>query len=810
MKITTIIILITSLYVFYSCKSEINAHPPRQKVLFDFDWRFHRGELENGEHPDIDDSAWRIISLPHDWSIEDLPGKSTPFDSTATGGIDYGFLVGGTAWYRKNFDFPESENGKKVSLYFEGIYMNSDVWLNGIHLGNHPYGYTGFEYDITEHLQKGRNVLAVEVKNEGRTSRWYPGSGIYRHVWLKITDPVHVATWGTSITTPEVKETSAKVVIENKLANETGNPVNTIVISKIISPTGEILAAGELEQTIKMKATAKQEFVVQNPMLWSPETPDLYMALTEVWENGKLRDRVETWFGIRSLKFSTNGFFLNGKNTLLKGGCMHHDNGPLGAAAHDRAEERRVELMKANGFNAIRCSHNPPSTAFLKACDRLGMLVIDESFDMWKVAKRPEDYSNFFDAWWKKDIEVMVLRDRNHPSVIMWSIGNEIPERAQAGGVATSAMLAAYIRSLDPTRPVTAAVNGLKPDKDPYFATLDIAGYNYAAGGDHAEERLVQKDHQRIPVRIIYGAESYPLESFNAWMDVIDNPYVIGDFVWTGFDYLGEASIGWLGYPQKGAFYPWHLAYCGDIDVCGFKRPQSYYRDVLWQHESGFPVSLFVKSPEPSFDLPENRAGWSKWHWHDVHANWNWPGLEGKEMEISVFCMYPEVELFLNGQSLGKMETNRANEWKATYRAPYAAGELKAVGYEEGILKSTFVLQTANQPLKIELEADRNTIKPDGQDLSFITVEIQDENGVRSPKAENKITFEIEGPGEIIAVGSSNPRTTESFKQPHRNAWKGRCLVIIKSQQNTGAIRLKAKSEGLISDTVEIQVKEFY
>lgn len=805
----TLTILFVGILTCFSCKTDKSITNPRQHILFDFDWRFNRGTVENGQDVKFDDSAWRTLNLPHDWSVEDLPGTDSPLDSTAIGGVDYGFLVGGTAWYRKSFNMPENAEGKKMALFFEGVYMNADVWLNGQHLGNHPYGYTSFEYEVTKYLKKEDNVLAVEVKNEGQSSRWYPGSGIYRHVWLKMTDPVHIATWGTSITTPDVNESSAKVMVENTILNESGKLVNTIVATKILAPSGEIVAELESKQALESRSTTNQEFTILNPKLWSTDTPDLYIAVTEIRENGKLKDRVETRFGIRSLEFSTEGFFLNGKNTLLKGGCMHIDNGPLGTAAYDRAEERKVELMKKNGYNAIRCAHNPPSTAFLNACDKLGMMVIDESFDMWKVAKRPQDYHLYFNEWWKMDIEAMVLRDRNHPSVIMWSTGNEIPERANPQGVETSKMLTTYVHSLDATRPVTSAVHGLAPDKDPYFATLDIAGYNYPNGrldqNGNPQEDIFAKDLIRVPDRIIYGAESYPLTAFQDWMGVLDNKHVFGDFVWTSFDYLGEASIGWMGYPQKREYFPWHLAHCGDIDVCGIKRPQSYYRDALWQHETGFPVSLFVKPPKPSFALPEKRESWSIWHWHDVVADWNWSGMEGNEMEVLVFCMYPEVELFLNGKSLGKKESTRENEWKVTYNVPYSSGELKAVGYENGKEKSAFALNSTGEPAKVLLTADRTTIDADGQDLSYITVEIQDENGLRNPKAQNKINFRIEGPGEIVAVASSNPQTTESFRKPYRNAFEGRCLVIVKSSRNSpGKISIRAISDELTDGHLEI------
>jgi beta-galactosidase len=496
-----------------------------------------------------------------------------------------------------------------------------------------------------------------------------------------------------------------------------------------------------------------------------------------------------------------NGFRLNGKALKLKGGCVHHDNGPLGSRAYDRAEERRVELLKASGFNAIRCSHNPPSPAFLDACDRLGMMVMDEAFDMWNEQKNPYDYHLFFDKWWKKDVGNMVLRDRNHPCVIMWSIGNEIPGRHRPDVVETAKILGDFIRNADPTRPVTSAVNDLKPDKDPYFATLDVAGYNYASGGDHNQESLYAQDHKRVPDRIIAGTESYALEAFGSWMGVVDNPYVIGDFVWTAFDYIGEASIGWRGYWQKQDFFPWNLAYCGDIDICGWKRPQSYYRDALWKENQ---LSIWVTPPEPSFELNPDRQSWSKWHWYDVSDSWNWKGSEGKIMDVCVYSSCEQVELFLNGKSLGRKPTNRNSKFTAVWQVPYQPGTLKATGYKGKKQVSMSELKTAGDPVQIKLAADRLKIKADGQDLSYVTVELNDATGIRNPDAENPVLFSIEGPGTIIAVGNANPVSIESYQLPQRKAWHGRCLVIIKSEEKAGPIILKASSQGLQPASVEI------
>ena len=775
----------------------------RSEILFDAGWRFSRGDVAGAEKGKFDDSAWRMVDLPHDWSIEDIPGTNSPFDSNAIGGIDAGYLIGGTGWYRKTFYTNSDITPKVIHLQFDGVYMNADIWLNGQLLGNHPYGYTSFMYDITGKLLPGQqNTIAVRVRNEGRNSRWYSGSGIYRHVWIKAVDPLHMGQWGTFITTPVVETSAAKVNVRTNVFNESGKSEEVILVTRIMNADRIEVAKTESSQTI---APGKQyEFVqdieVASPSLWSVESPVLYTAVNEIYrineqQRSQVIDKVENTFGIRTISVSAEkGFLLNNKPLKLKGGCMHHDNGPLGSAAFDRAEERRVELMKASGFNAIRCAHNPPSPALLAACDRLGILVIDEAFDMWREQKNPDDYHLNFDTWWQKDINSMVLRDRNHPSVVFWSIANEVPERGKPAGAALARTIANYLRSLDPTRPVTAAVNSVSPDKDPYFATLDVSGYNYAISN-------YVSDHKRLPERIIFGSESYSLEAYNYWMAVLDNPWVIGDFVWTGFDYLGEASIGWLGYPHEGSFYPWTHAYCGDIDICGWKRPQSYYRDALWKDNQ---LSVFVKPPKPSFELNPKKEVWSKWEWQDVVASWNWKGFEGQLLKVEVYSSFDQVELFLNETSLGKKKTNRETRWIANWDVAYQPGVLRAVGYKNTGETSSCELKTADVPQKILLTADHDSIRADNHDLSYVTVEILDVKGVRNPLAQNLVHFEIEGPGSILAVGSSNPMSIESFRQPMRKAYQGRCLVIIKAENNPGEIHLKVTSIGLNTSEITI------
>ena len=793
-----------SLFLFFSSRAQKNS-----TINFDNDWAFHLGAAQGADQYSFDDSKWRKIDLPHDWSIEDLKGTQSPFSIDAISQVSGGFTTGGTGWYRKTFSIAPQDNGKKIHIQFDGVYMNADVWINGHHLGNHPYGYTDFMFDITDQVKfDASNIIAVEVKNEGQNSRWYSGSGIYRHVWIKTMEPVHTSQWGTFITTPEISNMSAAINCKTNIINETDQDATVSIITKFINAGGaEVAVAAESKQVIKAKQQVEfnQDAIIKNPMLWSCESPAMYNAVTAIYNNGKLLSTDINPFGIRKISFDvTNGFQLNGQTIKLKGGCFHHDNGPLGSKAYDRAEERKVELLKASGYNAIRCSHNPPSPAFLEACDRLGMLVIDEAFDMWNYGKNPYDYHLYFNNWWKKDIEAMVNRDRNHPSIIMWSIGNEIPERGNAEGVATAKLLSDYIKKLDITRPITAAVNGLNEDKDPYFAALDIAGYNYAAGGDHLKKSIYEEDHNRLPKRIMYGAETYPLEAFKSWMETIDNPYVIGDFVWTAFDYIGEASIGWLGYYQKQNFYPWNLAFCGDIDICGWKRPQSYYRDALWREGQ---LSIFVTPPVPSFEVNPNRESWSKWHWLDAVSNWNWEGYENKPIEVNIYSSCTQVELFFNGKSLGKKVTNRSTKFMAVWQVPYQKGMLKATGYnaKNKIINST-VLASAENAVNIKLSADRNIIKANNQDLSYITVELTDMNGYLNPTAENLVKFEIEGPGTIAGVGNANPRSLESYQATERKAWQGKCLVIIKAKKNAGEIKLKAVADGMKAASISINV----
>lgn len=798
----TAIFLILTLFACVQAATESHSQIP-----LDHFWRFQKGDISGAEQASFDDSTWRIVSVPHDWTTEDLSRETGPLDAAAVGSFDVGYTIGGTAWYRKTFTLDANDAGKIVHLQFGGVYMNSDVWVNGTHVGGRPYGYSTFWFDITPYVSFGaQNIIAVEVKNEGKNSRWYSGSGIFRPVTLTLTNPIHVIHWGPYITTPLVSTSSARVRNRTEIKNESDSSKMVTLQSTILDSNG---AAVDTDSDVfYISTTSSHEFdqtiAVNDPNLWSPDSPTLYTLSQNVLVDGEIVDQTETTFGIRAISFdATNGFLLNGESMLLQGTCMHHDNYMLGSAAPDRAEERRVELTKAAGYNTIRTAHNPPSQAFLDACDRLGVLVIDESFDMWNNYKwdHVDDYSKYFSSWWQADLDSMVLRDRNHPSIIMWSIGNEIPEQGSPDGTDTADMLATYVRSLDPTRPVTLAANKSGSGYDAYFATLDVVGYNYQLGAYTSE-------HTRVPDRVMFGAESYPKDAFAYWKAVEDYPYVIGDFVWTGFDYLGESSIGWTGYAPSWwglGPYPWHLAYCGDIDACGYKRPAAYYRDVLWNTGQN-KVSAFVTSPEPS--LPDQYSNWNlQWVYPDLHPSWTWPGYEGTNLDVVVYSACEEVELFLNGQKIGnKKATSRDTQYKAAWKVAYEPGELKAVGYISDVNVAEWVLKTAGEPAQIRMTPDKTTIAADGTDLCYVTVELLDASGnpVYDPNDDRLISFNINGPGKLAGVGNAKPLGTESFQRLHRTTFRGRCVAVLKSTLKTGTITLTATSPGLSSDSVII------
>jgi beta-galactosidase len=773
----------------------------QRKQLFDYDWKFNLGDVKGGSSFEFDDQHWRTLDLPHDWSIE---GKISPENPT---GGDGGFFPSGTGWYRKKFMVPSDWKGRLISINFEGVYMNSEVFINGKSLGTYPYGYSAFTYDLSSYLNFGKqNVIAVRVDNsKQKNSRWYSGSGIYRHVWLVVTGQVHIPNWGVGISTPKVAEKKATVQIKTRVKNETALPKMVMVQANLLDPGQK--KAGAMQTQIRLEAHSEKEVIqdiqVEKPLLWSPTKPNLYRAQINIISNKKVIDGSRTDFGIRSLRFTTeNGFQLNGQTLKLNGGCVHHDNGCLGAAAFDRAEQRRVELLKAAGFNAIRTAHNLPSEAFLDACDRLGMLVIDEAFDGWKTAKNKYDYAMYFDDWWKKDINAMVLRDRNHPSIIMWSIGNEIIERKEPQAVHTAKMLVDEVHGIDSTRPVTSAMTTWDKDWeifDPLMVQHDVAGYNYQL------HRAIA-DHQRVPSRIIVQTESYPRDAFANWKLVNNNSYIIGDFVWTALDYLGESGIGRYYYSGEvpgehweNSFFPWHGAYCGDIDLTGWRKPISHYRSMLYNDNEKLYMAVREPAPKP---LEIKETLWSVW---PTWESWTWPGYEGKQLQVEVYSKYPRVRLYLNKKLIGEQETGIAQEFKAVFAVPYTAGELLAVGVQDSKEVEKAVLRTSANTARIKLKADRGEISANEQDLVFVTVELTDKNGVLQPNSENRVNFEIEGPGKIIGVDNANLKDEDPYVSNSRRAWKGRALVVIKSTKSTGTIKLKASAPGLAGAVVVVR-----
>ena len=793
-------LIIVALIIFNFINGNAQESTQR-KQLFDDNWKFYLGDAKGASDINFNDKDWRMLDLPHDWSIE---GEINPKNSMASEGA---FLPGGIGWYRKTFVVPEAMKGKRISINFEGVYMNSEVFINGKSLGKRPYGYSDFVYEITPNINYGtQNIISVRVDNSMQTnSRWYTGSGIYRHVWLIATNPVHIANYGISVTTTDVSAIKANVEVKTLLKNETNQPQNVQLKTELSNSSKKNSGSHQITVTLLANSEMQvvQNIVVAKPLLWSPETPNLYNAFVQVLHKNESMDANKIDFGIRSIKFtSEKGFQLNGKTIKLNGGCVHHDNGCLGTAAFDRAEERKVKNLKAAGFNAIRTAHNPPSIAFLNACDKLGMLVMDEAFDGWKANKNPYDYSMYFEEWSKRDMETLVLRDRNHPSVIMWSIGNEIIERKSPEALEIAKKLISYIKKYDTTRPVTSGMTTWDKDWeifDPLMAAHDVAGYNY-------QIHEAEKDHKRVPSRIIVQTESYSKEAFNNWKLVQNADYLIGDFVWTAHDYLGESGIGRWYYSGEATaghnspeLFPWHGAYCGDVDLIGQRKPISHYRSMLYNTNES--LYMAVREPEPK-PLEIKVTQWAVW---PTWESWTWPGYENKDIQLEVYSKYPKVRLYLNNKMIAEKSTTIDQEFKAVFDVPYVIGELMAVGVKDNKEVEKTYLKTAGNAAKIKLSADRNRVVANGQDLTFITVEVADESGLLQPNAENKLHFIIDGPGVIAGVDNANLKDIDPYVATSRKAWHGRALIVIKSTKNVGDIKLTVSSTGLADASVTIQ-----
>jgi beta-galactosidase len=798
----------------------INAGPAvqetSQRLLMDKNWKFIQSDIKEAEKPTYDDTKWRTLNLPHDWSIE---GEFK--EDAATKGPG-GYLPTGIGWYRKHFNIASTGKGQQFRIEFDGVYMNSDVWINGQHLGKHPYGYTSFYYDLTPFVNKGENIIAVKVDNSLQpNSRWYSGSGIYRHVWLNITGPVHVAQWGTYITTPKVNTSSATISVRTTVENHNQSNKNIILRSVVKDGSGKEVANAETPVLLPSsgKTDAEQLVEVASPSLWSVDTPSLYTLQSSILEGTKTIDTYTTTFGIRNIEFDKNkGFLLNGQHIKMNGVCLHHDAGCLGAAVPEQAWIRRLELLKDMGCNAIRTSHNPPAPEFLDLCDKMGFLVMDEIFDEW-VEKKGQvgfSYHIYFEEWWKSDLLSMIHRDRNHPSIVIWSAGNEVPDQVVETGSEVMRKLLETFHNEDPTRPVTQANDRIAAGDGParlqFLELQDIVGYNYVDRWNKRRELYYSVDRHDHPDWKMIGTENvsvgglrgqysiasdqsdrrpgrsrdYRLGMIQAeqlWKFTALNDYVIGDFMWTGIDYLGEA-----GWPNKNSS-------SGVIDLCGFPKDGYYFYQSQWTEKPM--VHLF--------------------------PHWNWAGYEGKVISVIVYSNCDTAELFLNGKSFGAKsyvfpQQGHSKSWN-TYSRPYIApttsdlhlswdvpyepGTLKVIGKKVGQI-ITEEIRTTSEPSAIRLSTDRKNFKADAQDIVNVRVEIVDENGLVVPTANNAIEFKVEGEGVLIGTDNGNPQDKTQMKSNQRAAYNGLALAVVQSTEKSGNIRLTAVSEGLKDAVLQI------
>lgn len=786
----------------------INAYQ-KENISLNREWKFSVGDTAGAAAPDFDDSQWTSVTLPHDWSIQG------PFASDAPSGNDSGYLPTGIGWYRLHLDAKTSSrlfaSHEHHFLRFDGVYMKAEVFVNGQSVGSHPYGYTPFSFDIAPFVQSaGDNVIAVRVDNaEQPSSRWYTGSGIYRPVSLLSTGNVYFTPEGVSINTVAVTADQALVCLAVETVNTTDQP-------QTCSLTGAIVRRGSSDKTAfttpevavpaHSTAVCQVEVKVANPQLWSPETPDLYDAAIQLRSSAagtsEAAQEGHTTFGIRTIAWNaTEGFLLNGQSIKLFGGCIHHDNGLLGAAAYADAEYRKVSLMKEAGYNAVRTSHNPPSATFLDACDELGLLVIDEAFDGWRAQKVHADYHLFFDEWCTRDAQAMVLRDRNHPSIIAWSTGNEVIERKSPEAVAIAHQLAETIHAIDATRPVTSALAAWDRDweiYDPLAAEHDIVGYNYLIF-------KAEGDHERCPERVMWQTESYPRAAFHNWEAVHDHPYVVGDFVWTAIDYLGESGIGRWHYrgQSDGEHYyhpqwPYHGAYCGDIDFTGYRKPISYYRQTLSDEQT---PRFYMAVREPNgYHGQIDETSWSVW---PTWESWTWPGWEGRDIEVEIYSRYPAVRLYLDKTLVGERPTTRAEQFKAIIMLPYAPGTLTAVpvgadGQEVSACAQTLV--TAGEPYAIRIEEDKHVYAPHDADhhLRYLYLTVVDKKGVVVPEATAALTLSIKGNGKLLAFGNADMLENTSMCDDTHPVWHGRAMAVIdEDSARRGRIRVKATAPDL-------------
>lgn len=831
-KLTQTVIMGVCCMLFLGACSSLSSES-RERLSFNDGWLFSLADDSLAARPEFVDSGWRKLNLPHDWAIE---GDFSQDNPSGTGG---GALPGGVGWYRKTFVAENKDKGKHFRIEFDGVYMNSEVFINGTCLGKRPYGYISFSYDLTPYLKWGeKNVIAVRVDNaEQPNSRWYSGCGIYRNVWLLKTGDVCVAEWGTYVTTAKVDGQGASLNLVTTLENTGKENADVTVRSVLKDAEGKEVAQAESPANVVAEKSAEiaQKLQVTSPQLWDVEHPYLYSLVTEVMKGGQCVDRYVTPVGIRTFSFdAAKGFVLNGKPTKINGVCMHHDLGCLGAAVNVRAMERQLQMLKEMGCNGIRCSHNPPAPEWLDLCDRMGFIVMDEAFDMWRKKKTAYDYSLYFNEWHERDLHDFILRDRNHPSVFMWSIGNEVLEQwsdaqadtlsleeanlilnfghsadmlAKEGEVSVNSLLtkklADFVKALDPTRPVTAGCNEPNPANHLFRSeALDIIGYNYHNVNipdvprnfpgkpfiiTESNSALMTRGYYRMPSdEMFIWPERWDKPFYDAtfacssydnchapWGNTHEenllltkkNDFISGQYVWTGFDYIGEPTP--YGWPARSSYF-------GIIDLAGFPKDVYY----LYQSE------------------------WSNKQVLHLFPHWNWTAGQ----DVDMWCYYnqaDEVELFVNGKSQG-VKAKDENHLHVVWRVKYEPGSVKVVARKDGKVVGEKEIRTAGEPKKIRLTPDRNTLNADGKDLSFVTVEIVDAEGNLCPLADNLVHFEVEGNLFIAGVDNGSQTSMERFKDNKRKAFNGKCLVVLQNNGKTGAARLKAVAEGLEDAVVEI------
>ncbi len=754
---------------------------------FDPGWRFYKGDVQGAEKAVFDDSEWRTVDVPHDWSIEGPFAAKNP-----TGGAG-GYLPAGVGWYRKHFSLTQEYGGRRVFIEFDGVMANSDVWINGVHLGKRPYGYVSFEYELTEHLVIGKgktNVLAVRADNSGQpASRWYTGAGIYRHVRLRALNPVHFAKWGTYITTPRVAATEAVVRVQGRIVNQSDKSSEIELQIGIVSPLGiKNVPVRKKTQSIASGGAIdfQEEFIVANPKLWQLDAPNLYHAQLQIKSGSKFVDIDTEVFGIRNARFvPETGFWLNDKNIKIKGVCLHHDGSAFGAAVPLRVWERRLEQLRALGVNAIRTAHNPVAPEFLDLCDRMGFLVMDELFDCWTVGKTKYDYHLYFNEWSKVDLRDTVLRDRNHPSIILYSAGNEIHDTPKADlAKRILAGLVEVFHQFDPSRPVTQGLfrPNVSHDYDNGLADLlDVVGTNYR------DLELLEAQKAK-PTRKIIGTEQR--HELATWLVGRDHVQHAGQFLWSGIDYLGEA-FGW----------PMIAAGSGLLDRTGEIKPMAYERQSWWSDQ---PVVHIVRRVKPAQALPTDPGFAALIGRPTQLADWTPTDSGPHEETIEAYSNCEEVELLLNGKSIGGKPRN-ADDSPRVWIIGWEPGALKAIGKNRGAVVAEHELRTAGKPAKIMLTVDRPKLLKDWDDVAFVSATITDQSGIQVPGASDLVSFKVSGPGVIAAVDSGDNSSSESFQASERRAYQGRCYAMIKASAIRGKIKVSASAAGLKEAAIVIE-----